>query len=211
MIESVNHWEGGSDATPVTLAILAGGEGSRMGRPKGDLAVGGVPLLQYVHRRLAQGPTLLVTAPGRVRPPGAQLFDQEVIDPVAGAGPLRGILTALEHASTPLLLVAAIDMPGIARRHLDWLAEQLRASPEAAGLFLRRGALMEPLPCAFRVQNATSPVRTVLDAGRRSVRSLLDVPGFGVIDVPSDWADDVWTKLNDPAAWDAFVRNAPEV
>jgi hypothetical protein len=63
---------------------------------------------------------------------------------------------------------------------------------------------MEPLPCAFRVQNATSPVRTVLDAGRRSVRSLLDVPGFGVIDVPSDWADDVWTNLNDPAAWDAW-------
>jgi hypothetical protein len=59
------------------------------------------------------------------------------------------------------------------------------------------------------VQAATPHVRAALDAGRRSVRSLLDVPGFHAVDVPADWGGDVWTNLNDPAAWDAFVRTAP--
>jgi molybdopterin-guanine dinucleotide biosynthesis protein A len=207
MIQSFN------DSISPAIAVLAGGEGSRMGRPKGELRARGLPLLEYLGRRLAwPGPTLLVTAPGREHPPGADKFDREVTDPVPGAGPLRGILTALEHAATPLLVVAALDMPGVARSHLEWLAQQLRAAPEIIGLFLRRsgGGLLEPLPCAFRVAAALSPVRAVLDAGRRSIRSLLDVPAFDAVDVPAEWGDEVWTNLNDPAAWESFARNAPE-
>ena len=50
----------------VTLAILAGGEGSRMGYPKGELRLGGRPILPVLLERFAwEGPTLLVTAPGR--------------------------------------------------------------------------------------------------------------------------------------------------
>jgi molybdopterin-guanine dinucleotide biosynthesis protein A len=203
MIQSFN------DSISPTLAVLAGGEGSRMGRPKGELHVGGVPLLEYLHRHLAwPGPTLLVTAPGRERPAGAALFDREVSDAVSGAGPLLGILTALENATTPLIVVAAIDMPLVTRRHLDWLVQQLSDMPDRAGAFLRRAGFLEPFPCAFRSQEALTVVADALDAGRRSVRSLLDVGGFEAVDAPADWGDDVWTNLNDPAAWDAFVRSA---
>jgi molybdenum cofactor guanylyltransferase len=192
-----------------TLAILAGGEGSRMGRPKADLRVNGVPLLEYLHRRIAWlGPTLLVTAPGRERPPGADQFDREVTDSVSGAGPLRGILTALENATTSLLLVAAIDMPHVARTHLLWLAQRLRAAPEAAGFLCSRTVgQVEPLPCALRVATATPQVRDALNAGRRSLRSLLDLPGFNLVDVPTDWPEDVWTNLNEPQAWGAFLED----
>lgn len=201
-----------NDSIPATLAILAGGEGSRMGRPKGELEIHGVPLLEYLYRRLAwPGPTLLVTAPGRERPAGAALFDHEVTDPVSGAGPLQGILTALQFSATPVLLVAAVDMPGVAALHLNWLAERLPEAPAIAGVLCRRGDVLEPLPCAFRVQSAIPPVRAALDAGRRSIRSLLDAPGFRAIDVPAEWDNDVWTNLNDPAAWDAFVRAAADL
>ena len=55
----------------VTLAVLAGGEGSRMGLPKAELAIQDKPLLTFLLDRLKwPGPTLLVTAPGREHPPG---------------------------------------------------------------------------------------------------------------------------------------------
>ncbi|MDB5911273.1 MAG: hypothetical protein JWP34_5390, partial [Massilia sp.] len=83
------------DDGDVTLAILAGGEGSRMGKAKGLLRVGpepGQPILGYLLNRLAwRGPTMLVTAPGRDHPPGWEQFDRELIDPEAGGGPLRGV------------------------------------------------------------------------------------------------------------------------
>ena len=63
--------------TQTTLAILAGGEGSRMGQPKAELRIGARPILSYLlDRFLWAGPTILVTAPGRKRPPGATGFDR---------------------------------------------------------------------------------------------------------------------------------------
>ena len=95
------------DEHDVTLAVLAGGEGSRMGRPKGELLVRGRPILVHLVEQLAwRGPTLLVTAPGRERPAGGERFDREVVDAVAGEGPLRGLLTALEAATTEIVLSA---------------------------------------------------------------------------------------------------------
>jgi molybdopterin-guanine dinucleotide biosynthesis protein A len=77
-----------SDCAHTTLAVLAGGEGRRMGGPKGVLALDGRPILERLLDRLDwPGPTLLVTAPGREHPPGWRRFTNEVTDPVAGEGP----------------------------------------------------------------------------------------------------------------------------
>src|SRR6478609_398221 len=44
----------------ITLAILAGGRGSRMGKPKSHLRLHGRPILEYLLQRLAwPGPKLL--------------------------------------------------------------------------------------------------------------------------------------------------------
>src|SRR3954467_6767125 len=96
----------GSKTPATTLVILAGGAGSRMGKPKGGLLIDDRPILEYLLDRFRwPGPTLLVTAPGREHPPGCQRFDLEAVDPVSDAGPLRGILTALENATTDQVVV----------------------------------------------------------------------------------------------------------
>ena len=52
-----------SSLSNVTLAILAGGEGSRMGKPKGHLEIAGKPILAYLLDQIGwPGPTMLVTA-----------------------------------------------------------------------------------------------------------------------------------------------------
>src|SRR5205814_2693612 len=119
----------------ITLAVLAGGEGSRMGRPKALIEIARRPILHALMDQLDwPGPTALVTAPGREHPPGWQRFSREWVDPVAGIGPLRGVLTALENLSTPMLLVVTLDMPGIHRRHLRRLVEHLQGSSERVGM-----------------------------------------------------------------------------
>jgi molybdopterin-guanine dinucleotide biosynthesis protein A len=190
-----------------TLAILAGGEGSRMGRPKGELRVGGRPILQYLLDRWRwDGPTLLVTAPGRERPPGCERFDREVTDPTAGEGPLRGVITALEATTTELLLVASCDMPGLTTRQFTWLADELESDQSAPLVMLARGAgAIEPLPFAIRT-TALSAVRTHLAAGGRSLHALAKLEGARTVTVPNDWPASVWTNLNTPVDLEAFLK-----
>jgi molybdopterin-guanine dinucleotide biosynthesis protein A len=84
------------DLAAITLAILAGGEGSRMGRPKAQLKIADIPILQWMmlQRLCWPGPRLLVTSPGREHRPACEQFDREIADSIAGEGPLRGIITA---------------------------------------------------------------------------------------------------------------------
>ncbi|HEY8665796.1 MAG TPA: NTP transferase domain-containing protein, partial [Tepidisphaeraceae bacterium] len=142
-----------------TLAILAGGQGSRMGRPKAQLELDGQPILTYLLNRFAwKGPRYLITAPGAEHPPGATEFDLEIADPPAPCdkplGPLRGILTALENLHTPLLMVTTVDMPALETVHLSYLLNQLVRLPDLAGLMFTREIegkrIPEPFPLALR-------------------------------------------------------------
>ena len=111
----------------VTLAILAGGQATRMGRPKGELLIEGQPILSYLLKRLEwPGSTMLVTAPGREHPAGWEQFSVEVTD-AQPLGPLGGILTTLQNASTPIVIVLTVDMPGIEQPHVRWLLQEFES------------------------------------------------------------------------------------
>jgi molybdopterin-guanine dinucleotide biosynthesis protein A len=184
----------------MTLAILAGGAGSRMGMPKAQLELEGKPILQWLLDQLQwPGPTLLVTAPAVVDPPGSQLFDRTAVDPVDGAGPLRGVLSALEHLDTPLAAIITVDMPRIEKRHLAWLVESLLSSGDSLGVMCRvrvgQEQRIESFPCVLRAQ-AAECVAARLASGRSSVQGLCDMPRFCALDAPADWPAETWTNLN---------------
>lgn len=185
-----------------TLAVLAGGAGSRMGRPKGELRVAGVPVLARLLNAVAwPGPTLLVTAPGRERPPGSERFDAEAIDAFADQGPLRGVYTALTAAGGPVV-VTTVDMPGVGRDVLDWLADTLGAG--VALMTRTADGRIEPFPAAF-APAALATIERHLRDGRRSVHGLAGEPGVAVPDAPAAWPAATWTNLNTPADWASFV------
>ena len=186
----------------VTLAVLAGGLGSRMGHPKANIQVAGQPVLEYLIDRLAwPGPTLLVTAPGRQHPPGFHRFDREAIDPVSGQGPLRGLLTALEACQTGLLVMAAVDMPNVTAEHLRWLAATLQSLPDAVALLLQRttpaGQQIEPFPSVFR-SSAEKLIRQHLESGQFSLHSLSKLSEFALVWAPTAWDEPTWVNLNSP-------------
>jgi molybdopterin-guanine dinucleotide biosynthesis protein A len=192
----------------VTLAMLAGGRGTRMGGPKGALSLAGEPILAHLMRRIAwRGPSLLVLSPGIERPAGAELFQTVTHDPVAGEGPLRGVLTALDASTTGVVVVATVDMPGVTRAALEHLVSNLG---ESVALMLSRAVngrdVIEPFPSAFR-SGARECVSRRLAEGRRAVQGLAGEPGVAVGPAPA-WDERVWTNLNYPADLDAFERDA---
>lgn len=171
-----------------------------MGYPKAEMLLRGRPVLDLLIERLAwPGPRLLVTAPGREHPAGWERFTREVADPAAGQGPLRGLLTALENAPTPRVVVTAVDMPFVRQEHLHWLADALRGRRGTSGLMPRRPRTgqVESFPCAFAV-TAIPILRVALQSERRSVHGLLDDPGMVAVDAPASWGSEVWTNLNTP-------------
>ncbi len=190
-----------------TLAILAGGQGCRMGKPKALLDVDGRPILAHLLDRFRwPGPTLLVTAPGREKPPGHELFTREVVDPIPDEGPLRGVLTALEASRTPITVVATVDMPEISAASLTWLVAELNARADALGIVCsRRGGQIEPFPAAFR-QIAARTIRTRLADNERSMRSLARDGILTPVPCGCNWPEAAWTNLNHPGDFERWLR-----
>jgi molybdenum cofactor guanylyltransferase len=191
---------------PVTLAVLAGGEGSRMGRPKGELRVGEVPILEYLLKRWDwPGPTMLVTAPGREHPPGWELFDREVRDPTAGEGPLQGIITALENAGdAPIVVVATCDMPLVTRQMMEPLVDALH-DPKLLLVMSRHDTTLEPFPLALRAA-ALPMLRERLARQEKAVRALAEMPGFATIESSADAS--AFMNVNDPQEYERFLAQS---
>jgi molybdopterin-guanine dinucleotide biosynthesis protein A len=183
----------------VTLAILAGGRGERMGKAKGLLRVGGQPILAYLLERFEWGgPTMLVTSPGRERPPGAELFDREVVDPVEGMGPVRGFLTALENAATSMVVVTSVDLPLVQKEQLTFLVQMLHGQRWKTGFMLDRPKHFRPFP-SILAAGAKEAIAIHLQSGERSLASLFRVLRLTPVEAPAHWPEEIWTNLNEPA------------
>lgn len=158
----------------VTLAVLAGDEGRRMGGAKTALKLNAQPILAYLLDRLAwRGPTLPLTTTGRENPTGHEMFDVEAIDAVAGQRPVRRILTTLLNSKTPIVVVVPVDMPTLEHESVSWFEKQLLGQPEANGVMTYSGIELQPFPAALR-RTVASVIQTRLEKGLRSVKGLAD-------------------------------------
>ena len=109
----------------LSVAIVAGGLSSRMGRDKAFVELAGKPLIQHVierSRHLGQAETMLIAnQPERYRHLGLTVFS----DVLPNKGSLGGIYTALCHAKHPYMLVIACDMPFIKTELLRFMIAQI--------------------------------------------------------------------------------------
>lgn len=177
----------------VTLAVLAGGRGVRMGRAKTELVVRGKAILVELVERIGwAGPTLLVTSPGRERPVGFERFTKEVCDAVEGQGPVRGLMTALEASETERVVVMPVDMPGVGGEQLEWVVGMMRGM----GVMLAREGVVEPFPSVWS-RPIVPALREHFERGERSMRSLATLAGVSLVEA-RDWSAGVWQNLNYP-------------
>jgi molybdenum cofactor guanylyltransferase len=137
----------------ITLALIAGGQGRRLGGvAKGLLRWRGRPLIAH---QLALQPlfaeVLLVTGdPG----PYAAWGLRSVADVVPGRGAPGGVHAALANARTPWVLALGCDMPFVTPEALAPLAGA--RTPASDAVVYRVGGRLEPLLALYR--------RTLADA-----------------------------------------------
>ena len=99
----------------ITTVILAGGKGSRLGGvDKGLQKLKNVPLVQHVINRIQpQVSRIIISANRNINVYAEFCFPVYEDDISDFAGPLAGILKALQHCDTDWLLVVPADSPFI--------------------------------------------------------------------------------------------------
>src|ERR1035437_2601435 len=156
----------------VAAFILAGGASSRMGRDKGLLEFGGVPLIfRTAHLLMPIVATVTVVgSPNRYAVLGLHAIADEVVrEEGTSQGPLAGIASALRTTSTPWNLILACDLPYLTVDWLNWLLS--RAMDSRAQIVVPRTSQgLEPLAAVYHRECA----ETIDAAIARGVRRVTD-------------------------------------
>ena len=153
----------------VSVAILAGGQSSRMGQDKALLPLGGRSVIERVIecvRPLSDDVTLITNTPEKHRHLGYRM----VSDVYPDKGSLGGIYTAVHAARYSHCLVVACDMPFLNADLLSYLAEI------ASGFDVvvpRIGEFPETLHAVYG-KGCLEPIQQCLLADRLKIISFFD-------------------------------------
>lgn len=179
-------------------AVLTGGKASRMGSSKADLTHLGVRFIDHVIGTLSLVLADVVVCGGTYDGP-----HPVIPDPVADAGPLAGILAALDHSDGRPVMVVPVDMPLITSDLVERLVE-----PRVGSLCARiatSGDTVQPL-CATYGSGLGPLIVDRLRHQQHSVFGLLDQVGT-VEHVPAD--PHTLTNVNTPEEYAALAGGAP--
>jgi molybdopterin-guanine dinucleotide biosynthesis protein A/glyoxylase-like metal-dependent hydrolase (beta-lactamase superfamily II) len=184
--------------------VLAGGRSERFGRDKLREDLDGEPLVAHAIRRLAEVAPDVYLVVGAEDPtleiPG-DLSVSFVRDDVPFEGPLRAVARGLAFVDSTWAVVVGGDMPSLEPSVLSAL---LRFASEegAPGSALGEGDHFRPLPCVLETPRAFPVANELLEAGERSLRSLLDRLRVSVL------PEEVWLRL-DPERRTLFDVDEP--
>jgi molybdenum cofactor guanylyltransferase len=158
---------------PITVTILAGGRGSRLGGvDKAALDLNGQPLLEHVLAALAPLAREILVVANDDRLDGDQRL-RVIRDPEPHAGVLPALLAALDTATSDLMLLVACDMPFVSRSLVEWLIA-LAAGHDV--VMPKVDGFEQPMHAIYRVQPVREAVRAALTRGdRRMISFLADV------------------------------------
>ena len=162
----------------VSLALLAGGQSTRMGENKAFLPFHDTTLLEWVRDCLAPlfAHTFIV-----VREPQAfqHLGLAVVRDALPEAGSVVGIYTALLASPTDRVVCVACDMPLVSPR----LVKQLVERSAGYDVFVpRHGGRVEPL-CAVYGKGCLDAYRAFIQSGGRRIFDVYEELDTGYLDL----------------------------
>jgi molybdopterin-guanine dinucleotide biosynthesis protein A len=171
----------------ITVIILAGGQGSRMGgNDKGLVSWQGKTLVEHVIDRVSPGASALVISCNRNNDFYAGFTNNFCSDQLPGfQGPLAGIQTALTIAETQLSLICACDTPKLPEELLPRLLKTLE-SGSAELCYPNDGTRNQFLPVLLKT-SLLQPLNEYLATGGRSMKgwySTLDTVAADFSDCP---------------------------
>lgn len=184
---------------PVHALVLAGGKSRRMGRDKAHLDRDGKPALEHTVD-LLEPLVEKVWVSVRQGQPADALRDRypQIVDRDADAGPVAGILAALESETNVDWLVVACDLPNLDELTISTLLEQ--ASDERFTAFQStHDGLPEPLCALYRPASADT-IRAFVSDGIRCPRKILIRSDVELLEQPNPHALDNVNTPEDLAA-----------
>jgi molybdopterin-guanine dinucleotide biosynthesis protein A len=158
-----------TDPSAVTLLVLAGGRGSRLGGVRKPLVeVGGRPILRRVLDEL--GPLAaehLVLADQPLAVEGARVL----VDAEAHAGVLPALEHGLSQARGEVCLIAAGDMPFVSRRAFAYLIELL---DNLDVVVPRVEGILQPMHAVIRREPLLEAIRAAVGSGEARLFRVLE-------------------------------------
>lgn len=154
----------------LSALILSGGHGSRMGRDKGLVELGHVPLVKYVADVVSAmaDEVVISVAKGRRESYSDVLGDKFrfVEDHQEGIGPLEGLVRGLDAARGEYVLVSPCDTPFLKKRVCEAIVE---AASEKDGAVPKTGREhLEPLHGAYLRKPCAGAFKQALARGGRT-------------------------------------------
>ena len=182
----------------LTVALIAGGQSSRMGTDKSFVTLAGKPLIEHLMARVdGLGKTILITN----RPDDyAHLGLPMYTDVIPDKGSLGGIYSAIHHSGSEWTLTLACDMPFVRAELLQHMIS-LR-DDETDVIVPRVENYPQGLHALYR-RTCLEPIRAKIEADR------LKVIGF-YGDVRVRYLDEPEYEPFDPAGLAFFNVNTPE-
>lgn len=184
------------DAPALAVAVLAGGEGSRIGGNKPLVSLGGRTLVERAYDRARGWSDTAVIA---IRSPdqlGARRLPW-IADAAGIEGPLGGLAAALEWAcrqGAEALLTIPCDMPFLP----DDLAPRLLGGLRDAGAAVAAsGGELHPV-CSLWRNAAIDGFPLYCASGRRSLRGFAEHVGYAMVEWPAE-PRDPFLNINSPA------------
>jgi len=172
-----------------------------MGAEKAAVDVGGSTMFDLVAAALRNGGCNSVVGIGA----SSRTFCDHIDDMYPGAGPLGGLLTALNHATTQgaeRVVVLACDMPGLTGHVISALLDAPGARDR---IVVAEGHRIEPLCAAWPVALADA-VSAMFNSGERSVAVVLD--RLDPISVPIE--PNALANVNTPEDLLNFIEAVPD-
>lgn len=174
------------NAQDINAVILAGGQGSRLGGlDKGLIEFNKRPLIQHVIERIQQQVSNIIISANRNISDyanfGFEVYEDDIPD---FAGPLAGILKALEHCQNEWLLIVPSDSPFIPYDLAQRLSDNIENNKVAIP---HDGKHLHPT-FALIHKSLSSSLKDFLQQGERKARVWMQQQEHTIIDF-SDQAD----------------------
>ncbi|MDA0797189.1 MAG: molybdenum cofactor guanylyltransferase [Chloroflexi bacterium] len=191
-----------TNAQGITVVILAGGHGSRMGSPKASLLLNGRSLLHHVLDAVAPiaDQVIVVRSALYPLPPIDQTNVKVLVDEAPGEGPLRALATAFSHTRSKHVVAVGCDMPFLNPILMSRLASLIDGYDAAVPIVEGR---QQPLHAAYRTAAASIAADDALRRGERRVSALLTQLHVREVE-RREWI------ATDPTARSFFNINNPE-
>ena len=185
-----------------SAVILAGGKSLRMGCDKAFLEIGGQTLLARQIQLVREIGAEEIFISGRTGVDYSTFGCRVLEDKFPDAGPLAGIEQALDATSSPLLLVLAVDLPGMSAEFLRQLAAGCR---ECRGAVPRVNGNLEPLGALYP-KAALSIASALLNQNSFAVKNFAarcePAALVSFIDLPAT-SGKLFLNWNSPGDWDS--------